>query len=258
MITSLDNKYIKLAKKLQQKKYRKQESLFYIEGEHLVQEALYSNLLSHVFHTTKYEVEDDALWKENICVLDGLSGVIFEEVSDEIMQKVKLTDTPQGIFAIAKIPMTNLAQTEQKIIVLDGVQDPGNVGTIIRTAVAFGSTTILMTNDTVDPYNDKVLRAHQGMGFTVPIISGTASELCEIMNDFNCTNFVLDFEGTSIKEIDKNEFNSFALIVGQEGQGIRPENWKTLTPREITIPMHENAESLNVAIATAIAMYELF
>ena len=174
-------------------------------------------------------------------------------ITDEIAYKITQTQTPQGIFGIAKIKEQTLL-TETKILILDGLQDPGNVGTILRTASAFGIKTVLATPETVDFYNDKVIRSTQGITFFMNIKKMAYEQIIEYLEANSFAVVSLDMEGTAISEM--KEVEKQAIIIGNEGNGINHSNWKTLEISKVTIPMKNDVESLNVAIATGIALYE--
>ena len=140
-----------------------------------------------------------------------------------------------------------------KIIVLDGIQDPGNLGTIIRSSVAFNFDTILISNDTVDPYNSKVIRASQGMNMKTNIIQGNLREYLTDLKDYKIygTSVV---NGKNVKDISNK--NNLCVVMGNEGKGVSPEIQK-LCNDFIYINMNNECESLNVAVAASIIMYEL-
>ena len=161
--------------------------------------------------------------------------------------------TPQGIFAIIEKPdVSKQVEVAKQVLLLDRIQDPGNLGTLIRTADAAALDLIVMSTGSADPFQDKVLRASQGSVFHLPIISHDIKE------------FVQEFDGpvygTALDNaINFNEVESqekFSLLLGNEGQGVDPELLEYTTQR-LTIPMYGKAESLNVAIAGSILIYKL-
>lgn len=234
--TSIENEKIKNIKKLNKKKYRDQENLFLIEGDHLIIEAYKTGVL------------------KTLIVLDGVDYKDFPNVivvNEKVMKYISELDTPKKVMAICEKKNNN--KLGNKVIVLDGVQDPGNLGTIIRSSVAFNFDTILISNDTVDPYNSKVIRASQGMNMKTNIIQGDLINYLSELKDYKIygTSVV---NGKNVKEIaDKNKL---CVVMGNEGKGVSPEVQK-LCNDFIYINMNSECESLNVAVAASIIMYEL-
>ena len=237
LYSSKDNKKIKYIKKLNDKKYRDEFNEFIIEGEHLVQEAYKCGLLKEIF------------------LLEGFSidiNIPYIEVTDSIMKYISNLDTPCNILGICKKKNDKL--TGNRLLLLDDIQDPGNMGTIIRSCVAFNMDTIVLSKGCVDIYNPKVLRATQGMIFNVNIIT---EDLYEFIKNIKGEYKILGTDvnnGKNLKDIEKVE--KFAIIMGNEGKGVK-SNLLDLCDEYIHINMNENCESLNVAVATSIILYEL-
>ena len=144
-----------------------------------------------------------------------------------------------------------------RVLLLDDIQDPGNLGTIVRSAVAFNIDTIVLSNDTVDLYNPKVLRSTQGMIFHTNIIECDLIDVISKLHDKNITVYGTDVNnGIDARELSDLDKTSFALIMGNEGNGVRKEV-KELCDKNLYINMNENVESLNVGVATSILLYEL-
>ena len=144
-----------------------------------------------------------------------------------------------------------------RIIILDGIQDPGNLGTIIRSAAAFNVSTIILSENTVDLYNPKVLRATQGMFNHINIISMDAKEAINEIKNRNIPVYGTNVEyGSDVRELDSTSKSKYALIMGNEGNGVRQDIAK-MCDKNLYINMNSNVESLNVAIATSILLYEL-
>ena len=229
MIESLSNEKIKEYTKLNQKKYRDETGMFIIEGTHLVEEAFKNNIV-----VDAYSLDDK-----------------YTKVSEEVMKKLSNLDTPPKYLAICK-------KIEEKdingnVLVLDGVQDPGNLGTIIRSSIAFNIDTIILSNDSVDLYNTKVLRATEGMIFNINIIRRDLNEVLPTLKDkytIYTTNVV---NGSKLEEIRVNK--PFVLIMGSEGNGVK-ENIASYADETVYIPMDNKCESLNVGVATSIILYE--
>lgn len=237
VITSLTNNEVKYLNKLNIKKFRDQEHKFLVEGEHLVEEAKKSCLL------------------EKIIVLDDKYDFGCEKiiVTKEIMKKLSSLDTPPNIMGVCR--MLEEKCIGNKYLILDSIQDPGNLGTIIRSAKAFNVDTIIMSKDTVDIYNSKVIRATQGMLFNTNFIR---CDLVPIIKELRCKNidiYTTDVNGgEDIRSI--SDFSKYALIMGNEGNGVSKEV-ATLADKKIYISMNKNVESLNVAVATSIILYEM-
>lgn len=237
VITSLDNKEVKYLVKLNTKKFRDSEHKFLIDGEHLVEEAYKKGILDKII-----VVDDNYSFNCDKLI-----------VTKEIMKKISLLDTPPNIMGVCKMMDEKLVGN--KYLILDRIQDPGNLGTIIRSAVAFNVDTIIMSNDTVDLYNSKVLRATQGMIFSINYYKGDLVKIINDLKDKKIPIYTTNVNnGKNIKEID--DASCYALIMGNEGSGVRDEI-ANLADTNIYIPMSNSCESLNVAVATSILLYEM-
>lgn len=239
MITSLENKEIKKYLKLKKKKYRDLEKLFLVEGEHLIKEAEKSNSLVKVILTEDKELETN---KE----------ILY--VTHEIMKKLSNLDTPPEMIGVCKINDNNKVEGNI-ILALDDIQDPGNLGTIIRSAVAFNIKTILLSENTVDLYNPKVLRSTQGLLFYTNIIRCDLEKELKKLKKEQYSIYVTNVEEG--KEINKmNVAEKLVLVMGNEGNGVS-SNIKSLKDENIYIKTNNLVESLNVGVATSILLYEL-
>lgn len=238
VITSLENKEIKNICRLKQKKYRTLEKRFIVEGEHLVEEAYKNKLLKKIIVLDNFDIKIDI-------------NKIF--VSSEVMKKISSLDTPPKVIGICEFIRERAYNGN--ILILDGIQDPGNLGTIIRSSVAFNIDTIIISNNTVDIYNEKVIRSTQGMIFYINILRRDLTKEIEKLKAegyiIYTTNVV---NGDDIKSVKFN--NKFALVVGNEGNGVSMKVSK-LADKTIYIKTNKNVESLNVAVATSILLYEL-
>lgn len=238
LYTSKDNEKIKLIKKLNDKKYRKETGLFLIETAHLIEEAYKNNYLKELI-----------LLEGTTCNID----IPTNYVNEKVMKYITNLDTPSNMLGICIQKKEELIGN--KVLVLDGIQDPGNLGTIIRSAVAFHVDTIILGENTVDPYNPKVLRSSEGMFFNINIISKKLNTFLPPLKKQGYkiigTKVV---SGKNIKTLEKN--NKICIIMGNEGSGIQ-ESILKLCDEYIYIDMSEKCESLNVSIATSIILYEL-
>lgn len=236
MYSSTNNDFIKSIKKLNEKKYRDNTNTFLVEGEHLVHEAIKNNLVKYVIVRDNYDFNYD-------------NKII---VTDKVLKYISNLNTPSGIMAVCNKPESS--ELGSRIIVLDNIQDPGNLGTIIRSSVAFNFDTIVISNDSVDVYNSKVIRATQGMLFNVnTIVTDIKEFLTSIKDDYK----IIGTDVTNGKSVsDFKNLKKFAIIVGNEGQGISLDT-KKLCSDFVYIPMNQDCESLNVGVAASIIMYEL-
>lgn len=238
VIRSLNNKRIKELSKLLIKKYRDEDGRFLVEGEHLVEEAHKSGLLLEV-----YKCED--------CDLDY--DVDTTLVTYDVLKRLTNSKNPQKVVGVVK----KLADGKMgdRVIVLDNLQDPGNLGTIIRSSVAFNIDTIVLSESTVDLYNDKVVRASEGMMFHINIIKRDIDKLIDELHEKGYIILGTKVDGgTEINDIQKNL--KYAIVVGNEGAGVR-KSILDKCDKYLYIPMNNNCESLNVGVATSIIMYEL-
>ncbi len=239
VITSLENKEIKTYAKLKQKKYRDSEKRFLVEGKHLVEEAKRANLLLKVIVTN----EDEYNFPSKLMV------------TQDIMKKLSVLETPPNIIGVCK--MREEEELANKVLVLDGIQDPGNMGTIIRSAVAFSVSSILLSNDSVDFYHPKVVRATQGVLFHVNILRRDLSSEILRLKERGYLIYTTDVEdGEEIQNITFQEEKKIAFVMGNEGNGVS-DTVKKLADKKIYIKMNPLVESLNVGVATSILLYEL-
>ena len=237
LITSLDNKKIKEINKLKNKKYRDKENKFIIETPNLIYEAYKNNILLELY------------------VLEGNSldvDVEIYEVTIDVMNKIKQIETSKFLGVCKKIDSKE--ELGDKILLLDGIQDPGNLGTIIRSAKAFNIDTIILSNTCCDLYNEKVIRATEGALFKINIIRDDLLKQIEIIKNKNIniygTNVV---NGIDIKNVKEEKY---AIIIGSEGNGISKEVQNAID-KNIYIPINKEIESLNAGVATSIILYEL-
>ncbi len=233
MIESVNNSLIKEYAKLDEKKYRYQMGLFIVEGEHLVEEARKRGLIEKIFATEDYP--DATL------------------VSNNVMKKLSHLTTPPKVLAVVR--MMEERKINGNILLLDDIQDPGNLGTIIRSAVAFGIDTIVLSPDTVDIYNNKVIRSSEGMLFHINFIKDDLASFIDTIKDRYQILSTDVRTGKNIKNLHLDK--PYALIMGNEGRGVK-EELISKSNDKIYLPMQDNCESLNVAIATSIILYELY
>lgn len=268
-IESAANKKIKLAASLKKRKNRRETGLFIAEGVRLAELAVASD----------YEIEF-ALYTED-CAADARAAVVLAalesrgvtlcETTAALYKKASATETPQGLMLIMRAKKYRLAElmavdTDSAatssasaqaplFVVLDGVQDPGNVGTIIRTADAVGASGVILLEGTADAYSDKTVRASMGSLFHIPMVEGArAAELLTLMEERGLTLYATALDETAREHFAQDFTRPCAIVLGNEGSGVSEA---VLARAEKTyIPMYGHAESLNVGMSAAIVLYE--
>lgn len=235
--TSIHNDKIKFIKGLNNKKTRDESNLFLVEGEHLVIEAKKTGLLKEVILLENEEFDFENKSYVNEKIMKYISG---------------LESIPNIIGVCRKLQNNNIGD---KVLILDNIQDPGNLGTIIRSATAFNIDTIILSKDTVDLYNQKVIRSSQGMLFHMNFIIDDLEKRVKSLkeNGYKIWSTNVSF-GKSIKSVEK--MKKFAIIMGNEGKGVSSE-LQNECDEMLYIDMNSSCESLNVAVATSIILYEL-
>ena len=235
MITSSTNNTIKALMKLKKKKYRDETGYYLIEGEHLVGEALKAKQVELLISTK---------------AISGDLPVL--EVSDEIMAKLAFTKSPQSIMAKCIIKKEEKLIDGKRYLILDDLQDPGNIGTLIRTALAFSFDQVILSDRCVDLYNDKLLRSMQGANFHISCIYGDLKTIISKLqaNDVTVVGSALE-NGKDINKIDACK--KMAFVIGNEGNGINKEILEKCD--QIGYIPIKTIESLNAAVAGSIIMY---
>lgn len=232
-IESVNNPKIKNLIKLKDKKYRDLTNSFIVEGDHLVREALKRNLVMEI-----YSLNDEDY------------GVPSIKVSEAVMKRVSMQVSIAPVIALCK-------KMEEKDIlgptlILDGIQDPGNLGTIIRSAVAFSMPNIIISDDSVDLYNPKVIRSTEGMIFHVNVVRRNLREfLPTLKKDYQIIGTDVR-KGVNIRDLSLN--SNYGIVIGSEGSGMGVS--KEFCDTFIKIPMSDKCESLNAGVSASIIMYE--
>ncbi|WNB93203.1 RNA methyltransferase [Bacillus sp. NEB1478] len=247
-IESESNPSIKQWKKLHTKKEREKTGTFLLEGPHLVEEAISSGAkLVHIIIEENFEIQEDWL-KEKF---------ILWSVSSKLMKMLSETEKPQGIIAVCEMQPEpdELLKENGRYLFVDGVQDPGNLGTIIRTADSAGLNGVILGEGTADLYNGKTVRSTQGSLFHLPIVKRDLQTAL-----YECKSLNIPVYSTSLQNaVDMREVpesDGFALIVGNEGAGVQ-QSLQNESTMNVKIPIFGKAESLNVSVATGILLYEL-
>ncbi|OFO55775.1 RNA methyltransferase [Nosocomiicoccus sp. HMSC059G07] len=234
VITSKDNKRIKEIRKLLTKKGRTKAQQFLIEGEHLIEEAIQFGA----------HIEEIFVLETDTFNFDLKTTVVTKDVMSSLSKLV----TPPGIIAVVRMETKSIES--DRVLAIDGIQDPGNLGTLIRTADAFNFKRILIGKNTVDAYSDKVLRSSQGSHFHVSLED---VDLIEVMQNFNGTILTTDLSGEPLTNIVMDD--KVMIILGNEGQGVSQEVLEHANYK-VKIDMPGDAESLNVAVAGGILMHQ--
>jgi len=252
MLTSTKNPRIKQIRKLQNNsRARSKAGLFVTEGIRLVEEVLHSGWLPKILLYT----EDIGSRGLEMVAEFQKSDVEVLLVASHVMQAASDTQTPQGILAVLPIPnVAPLPVSPNFLLILDGIRDPGNMGTILRTARAAGVDAVLLPEGVVDPFSPKVVRSAMGAHFNLPICAMRSEEIAEFVAA-GISLFLADSTGG--QSIFETDFTSpLALIISSEAHGA--STWaKRLATQRVHIPMPGGAESLNAAVAGAILTFEV-
>jgi RNA methyltransferase, TrmH family len=249
MITSNQNSKIKLVRALLGRaKERREAGAFVIEGIRLVEEAVNSNW------ELQFALYDDDLNERGINLVKTLADkkIEVEKVGGGLLQSLSETETPQGILAVlndSRLPIPDLLNF---ILILDQIRDPGNLGTLLRTAAAAGVQAVLLPPGTTDAFAPKVVRSGMGAHFRLPIHSTTWDDLHEQTKGLQI--YLADMNGKSCWETNLRQ--PLALIIGGEAEGASEEARKLAT-QKISIPMAGNVESLNAGVAGSVLMFEV-
>ena len=241
ILTSKNNPLIKETAALKEKKARKEQGMFLVEGRKMAVECQRSDFeIDRVFVAESYAGENPFTEEQTVLVSDD----VFRFLSDE--------KTPQGILCRIKIPSRSLTAPKGKCLLLDGVADPGNVGTIIRTANAAGYEEIYLTEECADPYSPKSVRASMSGVFFTKIYRGNRADILSVLSDTPIV--VADMGGENVFSFVSPKH--FALAIGNEANGISDMVQEKAT-HTVKIPMQATLESLNAAISAGIIMYVL-
>lgn len=239
-IISLQNAKVKQWAKYKEKKYRDEYQQFLIEGEHMIQEGQRAGCIVCILLEEQHE--------------NPFSTLPTYVVTKDILRKLSSNVSGTWIMAVCDFVSKDRMPIGNKMIVLDNVQDPGNVGTMIRSALSFGYDSVLLSDQGVDMYNPKLIRATQGAMFHIPIIQGNIVTMLQELKKQNVLIYATALQGAiPLQEVTK-ETETFALVFGNEGSGISQEV-NVMSDYRMYIEM-ACFESLNVAIAAAICMYE--
>ncbi|MEE8116387.1 MAG: RNA methyltransferase [Gemmatimonadales bacterium] len=247
---------ISMVRDLQRRKGRKRRGLAIAEGIRIVEEALAAGV------TMRGAIVTPGLdmTPRGAALVANLAAhaVPMTDVSERQLVQLSDTDTPQGVLAVVEPPRWSLADIEPRarapVLVLDSVQDPGNVGTLLRTGAALGAVGAVMLKGTADLANPKVIRAAMGATFRFPTAPADEAEFITWAARQGLTVWATGIEGSPLARLTVPE--RLALVVGNEGAGVRPA-LRSVAEHQVTLPLARGAESLNVAVATGIFLYEV-
>jgi TrmH family RNA methyltransferase len=249
MITSTRNPRIKWVRSLQSRRRARREGAFVIEGVRLAGEALTAGAqVSLVLHTQKIGGQEAEL-------IGGLAGLGAEvqEVAEHVMEACSSVETSPGLLVV--LPQIDMEAPDDLslALVVDRMSDPGNLGTLLRSAEAAGVQAVFLTEDTVDAYNPKVVRGAMGAHFRLPVVSTTVADLPERLSGLE----VWLAEAGAGEAYDQADWRGpVAVIIGGEAHGPRPEV-RALASGSVHVPMREGAESLNAAVAAGVVLFEI-
>jgi TrmH family RNA methyltransferase len=251
MISSPHNPKLKLIRALQGRtKERREAGVFVVDGVRLVEDAVNSNW------RFRFALFDETLSERGTLNVERLTlnGVDVEEVSASLMKSLSETETPQGILAVLELTQLPISNHLDFVLIPDQIRDPGNLGTLLRTAAAAGVQAVLLPPETTDAFAPKVVRSGMGAHFRLPIHSMTWDEIRRFCESASQRIYLADMDGQSCWETDLRQ--PVALVIGGEADGAS-ESAKKLAHQKIGIPMNGNVESLNAGVAGSVLMFEV-
>ena len=251
MITSSQNPKLKLVRSLMGRaKERREANAFVVEGVRLVEEA------SKAGWEFQFALFSDGLSERGRELVDKLSAnnIEADEVAGDLLQKLSDTESPQGILAVLDLTPLPIPESLDFVLIPDQIRDPGNLGTLLRTAAATGVQAILLPSETTDIFAPKVVRAGMGGHFWLPIITMEWDEIEGVCKGAGLEVFLADMYGQPCWKADFR--NPLALIIGGEAEGAS-EQARQLAKGTISIPISEKVESLNAGVAGAVLMFEV-
>jgi len=252
MITSMQNAKVKWVRSLQNsRRARRASQAFVVEGVRLFEEAVTASWdVLLVLYT-------EAVGERGQQIIQKCAkpDVLIEEVSPQVMRAVSDTQTPQGVLAVLSMRSLSFQERLDFVLITDGIRDPGNLGTILRTAASAGVNAVFLSPESVDPFAPKVVRAAMGAHFRIPIVDLLWCDIEKQIRGNDLRVFLAATEnGDLFNQIDFKP--PTGIIVGSEAEG-HSQNAQELADGRVNIPMPGGGESLNVAIAAAILMYEI-
>ena len=244
-IASPDNKFYKILRKLDKKKYRDKNNIFKAEGEKFLKEKI--NFTKIIIKESEYEYLENKYKITQFNNLTILKDDLFDEISEQ--------ENSQGVIVLYSKLLTSIEEIDGDVVILDDVQDPGNIGTIIRTMEASGFKNLILTKGSVDVYNPKTVRATMGGIFKSNIIYETPERITEFLkdNNYQVVSTLLDKNSIDYRDVELKEKNAY--IFGNEGHGIS-DIFIESTDIKAIIPIYGDVDSLNVSVASGIFLYK--
>ncbi|UCG89053.1 MAG: RNA methyltransferase [Gemmatimonadota bacterium] len=252
----MGSKLVSLARNLRQRKGRSRRGLTLAEGVRLVEEAIVAGVAIRGVLVDEFL----ASTPHGGGLLRQLAAhaIPVEQISSQTLAGLAATESPQGVVAVIEQPRSDLSAIApvawHPALVLDAVQDPGNVGTLLRTAFALGCPGAVLLKGTADPANPKALRAAAGASFRLPLATASDEQLAGWLKRNDIVLWVSDAAGTPIRRLEAPP--RLAVVVGNEGAGVRPV-LAALSQERVAVPLARGAESLNVAVAAGIILNEV-
>jgi TrmH family RNA methyltransferase len=252
-VTSAQNPSLKRIRLLHERAGREKEGLFLLEGAKVLNEAFARGITIHDVVVSKN------FWTEGMPNVDQAHLNSMSVVDDKLFKELMTTQSPSGVIAVGTARQYSFADClkgeETLVVVGEAIQDPGNAGTLIRAALAFGASGVVLTKGSVDAYNPKVVRSAMGALFALPVVTGVeAGTVAAQLKSANVRVLALE-PSTGKRLCDTNLRGSVAVVLGNEGNGLS-QDALNLADELVTIPMTETTESLNVAVCGAIVLYE--
>ena len=254
-ITSEQNPRIKRMVKLQKRRHREKTQEMAVEGLRLVEETLAGGFLLEVFF------DEDLVWNDREkSLLEAIvqRGLPAWSVNHRLLQKMCQTQTPAGILGLSSIPawqdLKEPLAANAFVLLADAIQDPGNLGTMIRTGAAAGASAVIIGQDCVDPWNPKTVRASMGAVFRVPLATGSRKDILNVLEQRRFSIIAADIQG-AVPYYKATLKNRIAIAIGSEAEGLH-ESFVKASQTRVFLPMDRGVESLNAATAAAVLLYE--
>lgn len=253
-IKSAQNQYLKLYRSLEKRRSREEKRLLPLEGVRLVEEAVKRKAVLEYILLRAGAGSDEFAFLQQVA---ANTPVLL--VDEELFDKTAFTESPQGILAVVRRPQWELADVFSRgpalLLVADRVQDPGNLGTMVRSAAAAGAGGVILLPGTVDAANPKALRAAMGAFFALPVVEAGFDELQQALTEHHCRLVATAMRPGSIRYDHFNWAGAVAVAIGNEGAGVSPDVARA-ADASVTIGMHAAVESLNAAVAMSVIFFE--